>query len=152
MTIEGRQPADDLVIALQERLSLQQRTEAEELLEAVLQGLAYILPAELIGPLCDCVPSEFAWCLRCGPGTPDPLIDSELFLGWVMSTMQTTGGSDRTLGGEDPLASLAADEARYRAQAALDELFARVDGELAAACGACLPAGLIDAVDPRSRR
>ena len=152
MTMEGQEPADDLVNAVRRRLSLQRRIEAEELVEAVLQGLAYVLPAEHIGPLCDCVPPDFAWCLRCGPGTPDALIDSELFLGWVMSTMQTTGGSDRTLGGEDPLASLAGDEARYRAQAVLEELLARVDGELGAACRACLPAGLIDAVDPRSRR
>ncbi len=150
--IAGDAKTHDLVAAVQDRLALKHRSEAEQLVQGVLQGLAYVLPTDLIDSLCGCIPSDLGWCLRCGPGAPDPLIDSEVFLGWVMSSIQTTGGGDRTLGGEDPLASLAGDEARHRVQVVLEELFARVDAELSGACTACLPNGLLDAIDPRNRR
>lgn len=149
MTPNKAPKRDDLVAAVQRRLSLGEQAQAEHLLRGVLHGLAYVLPHELADALCDCVPGDFAWCLRCGPGTPDPLIDSELFVGWVMSSLETTGAGDRTLGGEDPLASLAGDEARHRVRIVLEELLARTDGELSAACSACLPAGLLEAIDPR---
>lgn len=151
MTAQQPQP-DDLLATLQRRLSLRDQTEATQLLQGVLQGLAYVLPRELADSLCDCVRGDLAWCLRCGPGTPDPLIDSELFLGWVMSSIQTTGGADRTLGGEDPLASLAGDEARYRVRIAVEELLARTDAAVSAACSACVPRGLMVGVDPRTAR
>ena len=151
MTAQEHRRPDDLLATLQRRLSLRDQTEATQLVQGVLQGLAYVLPRELADSLCDCVPDDLAWCLRCGPDTPDALIDSDLFLGWVMSSIQTTGGADRTLGGEDPLASLAGDEARHRAQAVLQELWSRLDPDLSRACAACLPAGLADAVDPRAR-
>lgn len=150
--IAGEAKTHDLVAAVQDRLALKHRSEAEQLVQGVLQGLAYVLPTDVLDSLCECIPSDLGWCLRCGPGAQDPLIDSELFLGWVMSSIETTGGGDRTLGGEDPLAALAGDEARHRVQAVLEELFGRVDDALAAACTACLPAGLLDAIDPRNRR
>ncbi|MBI2765912.1 MAG: DUF2267 domain-containing protein [Chloroflexi bacterium] len=143
---------DDICDAVQGRASLPGKAEATELVQGVLQALAYVLPPEQIAAACACLPGDLHWCLRCGPATPDPLIDSELFLGWVMSSLETTGGSDRTLGGEDPLASLAADEARYRVQLVLEELWRRMDAEQARACAACLPPGLADAVDPRRRK
>jgi uncharacterized protein (DUF2267 family) len=152
MTSNGAPKGDDLVAAVQRRLSLREQAQAEHLLQGVLQGLAYVLPQELADSLCGCVPDDLVWCLRCGPGTPDPLIDSELFLGWVMSSVQTTGGGDRTLGGEDPLASLAGDEARHRARIVLEELLARTDAELSSACCACVPRGLLEGIDPRTAR
>jgi uncharacterized protein (DUF2267 family) len=143
---------DDICGAVRQRVSLPSAAEAEQLVQGVLQALAYVLPPQQIEALCACVPDDLSWCLRCGPATPDPLIDSELFLGWVMSSLETTGGSDRTLGGEDPLASLAADEARYRVQVVLAELWRRLDGEQARACAACVPVGLADGVEPRRRK
>jgi len=152
MTAQEQRQPDDLLARLQRRLSLQGQTEATQLVQGVLQGLAYVLPRDLADSLCDCVPDDLAWCLRCGPDTPDPLIDSELFLGWVMSSIETTGGADRTLGGEDPLASLAGDEARHRVRIVLEELLARADAEMSAACSACVPRGLIEGIDPRTAR
>jgi uncharacterized protein (DUF2267 family) len=143
---------DDLCAAVQRRASLRGKAEAEQLVQGVLKALAYVLPAQQIDAVCGCVPAVLSWCLRCGPAAPDPLVDSELFLGWVMSSLETTGGGDRTLGGEDPLASLAGDEARYRVQAVLEELWLRMDAEQARACSACVPAGLADAVEPRRRK
>lgn len=151
MTPNKAPEGDSLVAAVQRRLSLREQAQAEQILRGVLQGLAYVLPQELADALCECLPGDLAWCLRCGPGTPDPLIDSELFLGWVMSSLETTGGADRTLGGEESLASLAGDEARQRVRVVIEELWARVGAELSHACTACLPAGLADAVDPRAR-
>jgi len=150
MTPNKAPEGESLVAAVQRRLSLREQAQAEQILRGVLQGLAYALPQELADALCDCVPDDLAWCLRCGPDTPDALIDSELFLGWVMSSLQTTGGGDRTLGGEDPLASFAGDEARHRVRVVLEELLARTDAELSSACSACVPRGLLEGSDPQT--
>lgn len=133
--------ADDLVTVIEQRARLRGAAEARQLLESVLQALAYVLPPEQCDVVCGCVPEELHWCLHCGPDTPDPLIDGEVFLGWVMSSVQTIGGPDQTLGGEDSLAALAGDEARARLRIVLEALWERLDGPSAAACAACLPAG-----------
>ncbi|WP_134773299.1 DUF2267 domain-containing protein [Ornithinimicrobium flavum] len=134
----------DLVTAIQRRAGLRTTSESKRLLEGVLQALAYVLPAEHIDAVCACVPEDLVWCLRCGPGTPDPLIDSEVFLGWVMSSVETTGGSDQTLGGDDPLAATAGVEGQARVRAVLDELWQRVDARSQDAVAACLPSGVAD--------
>lgn len=134
----------DLVTAIQRRAGLRSAAEARRLLEGVLQALAHVLPAEQSDALCACIPEDAVWCLRCGPSTPDPLIDSEVFLGWVMPSVETTAGPDQTLGGEDPLAALAGDQARALVRAVLDELWARLDDPSRRAVGACLPRGVAD--------
>lgn len=136
--------APDLVTAIQRRAGLRSAGEARRLLESVLQALAYVLPAEQSDAVCACVPEDAAWCLRCGPAAPDPLVDSEVFLGWVMSSVETTGGPDQTLGGEDPLAAVAGEEAHTRVHAVLDELWERLDASSQDAVGACLPSGVAD--------
>lgn len=139
----------DLVSEIQRGARLRSAAEARRLLESTLQALAYVLPAEQREAVCTCVPEDARWCLRCGPDTPDPLIDSEVFLGWVMSAVETTGGPDQTLGGEDSLAALAGDEARARVRAVLEALWERMDAPLRTAVGACLPHG-VAGVDARS--
>lgn len=143
--------AQDLLARVQQRLSLRSSAEAEQLVRGVLQGLAHVLPAELCDALCACVPEDMHWCLRSGPAEPDPLIDSEVFLDWVMPSIETTGAGDRTLGGEEPLASFAGDEARHRAQVVIQELWSRLDADTARACTSCLPPGLAEGRDPRAR-
>jgi uncharacterized protein (DUF2267 family) len=138
----------DLVTAIQHRAGLRTAAEARRLLEGVLQALAYVLPAEQGDAVCACIPEDAVWCLRCGPATPDPLIDSEVFLGWVMSSVETTGGPDQTLGGEDPLAAVAGEEAHARVRAVLDELWERLDASSRRAVGACLPSGVADHIVP----
>lgn len=132
----------DLVEVLRRRAGLRSAEEARRLLEGLLQALAHVLPVEECDALCACLPEDAVWCLHCGPATPDPLIDSDIFLGWVMSSMETTGGPDRTLGGEDPLGAMTAGEARARVGAGLEVLWERLDPEHRAAVGACLPAGV----------
>lgn len=134
----------DLVTAIQHRSGLRSAAQARRLLEGVLQALAHVLPAEQCEALCACIPEDAVWCLRCGPSSPDPLIDSEVFLGWVMPSVETTGGPDRTLGGEDPLAAVAGDQARALVRAVLDELWERLDDPSRQAVGACLPMGVAD--------
>lgn len=149
----GKPPmGETLASAVQTRLSLRDPEETSHLVQGVLQGLAYVLPEELKDSLCDCVPDDLTWCLRCGPDAPDLLIDSELFLGWVMSSIQSTGAADRTMGGEDPLASLAGDEARHRVRIVLEELLARTSAAVSSACSACLPRDLLEGIDPRTAR
>jgi uncharacterized protein (DUF2267 family) len=138
----------DLVTAIQRRAGLRSAGEARRLLEGVLQALAYVLPAEQCDAVCACIPDDAVWCLRCGPATPDPLIDSEVFLGWVMSLVDTTGGPDQTLGGEDPLAAVAGEEAHARVGAVLDELWERLDASSRGAVVACLPRGVADHLVP----
>lgn len=136
--------SDDLVTVIQRRAHLRSAAEAKRLLEGVLQALAHVLPAEQREAVCACVPAEAVWRLQCGPRTPDPLIDSDLFLGWVMSCVETTAGPDQTLGGEDPLATLAGDEARARVGSVLEALWDRMDTLAGAVVAACLPGGLMD--------
>lgn len=134
----------DLVTAIQRRARLRSEGEARKLLEGVLQALAHVLPKQQVDALCACIPADAVWCLRCGPATPDPLVDSEVFVGWVMSSIETTGGPDQTLGGDDPLAALTGVEAHARIEAVLDELWKHMDTALRGSVGACLPSGVAD--------
>lgn len=134
----------ELLTAIQLRAGLRGVEEARKLLQGVLQALAYVLPGELSDAVCACIPEEDMWCLRCGPSVPDSLVDSEVFLGWVVSSVETTGGADHTLGGEDPLAALAGEEARVRVRVVLDELWERMDESSRPGFGACLPSGVAD--------
>lgn len=131
-----------LVADIQTGCALRSEAEARLLLQGVLQALAHVLPPEHCDTICGCVPEEFVWCLYCGPAVPDGLIDSELFLGWVMPSIETTGPPDQTLGGEDPLAAYAGDEARARVRVVLDELWRRLEAPAALAISGCLPEGL----------
>lgn len=134
----------DLVTAIQHRARLGTSEEARALLEGVLRALAHVLPREHTDAVCACIPEDAEWCMRSGPATPDPLIDREVFLGWVVTSVETTGGPDRTLGGEDPLATVAGEEAHARVGVVLDELWERLDVSSRGAVGACLPSGLAD--------
>lgn len=142
--------SNELVTAIRDRARLRSDAEAQQLLEGVLQALAHVLPRDYCDVVCRCVPDAMVWCLHCGPRQPDPLIDSELFLGWVMSSIETTGGADETLGGDDPLGSLAGDEARARVRIVLDELWARMDRTTAEEIMACLPCGIAEPSDAPS--
>ncbi len=42
---------------------------------------------------------------------PDPYFDSNLFLGWVLATVDATGGVDKTEGGLDLFVAYSTDEA-----------------------------------------
>ncbi|AXY49810.1 hypothetical protein YT1_0353 [Rhodococcus ruber] len=108
----------------------------------VLQALAHVLPREHADTICGCIPQDLVWCLRCGPTTPDPLIDSNVFLGWVMSSIETTGGTDHTLGGGDPLAAMVGKEAHARIRAVLEELWPLLDVPTRDAVRAYLPSGV----------
>lgn len=134
--------SETLLADVRARAALRSDAEAELLVQGVLQALAHVLPSEHCDTLCDCVPENLVWCLHCGPSVPDALVDSELFLGWVMSSVETTGPPDQTLGGDDPVAAYAGDEARARVRIVLDELWRRLEAPAAAAIGACLPVGL----------
>lgn len=136
----------ELVENIRRRARLRRTAEAQLLLEGTLQALAHVLPEEHIDALCCCVPEGLIWCLRCGPLEPDPLIDDELFLGWVMSSIETTGARDDTLGGDDPLAALIGDEARERVRVVLEELWPRL-GDRSAEVSACLPEGLNESTE-----
>lgn len=133
----------DLVTAIQLRVGLRSPAEARKLLEGVLQALAYVIPGEVSDAVCACIPEDAVWCLRCGPSVPDSLVDSEVFLGWIVSSVETTGGGpDHTLDGEESLASGAGEEARVRVRAVLDELWERLDESARPAFSACLPSGV----------
>lgn len=134
----------DLPTAIQLRAGLGSVEEARRLLQGVLRALAYVLPGELSDAVCACIPEEEVSCLQGGPSVPDALVDSEVFLGWVMSSIETTGGPDHTLGGEDPLAAVAGDEARVRVRIVLQELWERLEESSRPAFGECLPSGVAD--------
>ncbi|MBK79950.1 MAG: hypothetical protein CMQ43_03405 [Gammaproteobacteria bacterium] len=141
---------EDLVQAIQNRAGLRSADEARRLFEGVLQALAYVLPAEQCDAICACVPEDAAWCLRCGPATPDPLIDSDVFVGWAMASVDATGAPDETLGGADPLAALAAAEVQARVRVVLEALWERLEPPSRAGIEGCLPGGIAEMMNPGS--
>ena len=52
--------------------------------------------------------------LRRTGSEPDPLFDRELFLGWVVSTLDATANRDKTVGGLDFTAAYSGEEAIRR--------------------------------------
>jgi len=52
--------------------------------------------------------------LRRTGSQPDPLFDSHLFVGWVVSTLDATGARDKTVGGLDLTAAYSGEEAIRR--------------------------------------
>jgi hypothetical protein len=90
--------------------------------------------------LAEALPGPIGVRLAASDAGFDPLIDEHLFIGYLMTEHQTTGYWDRTAGGDDVLASAAAEEIERRARAVLGLVAETIPAEtLQAVCDA-LPA------------
>lgn len=88
--------------------------ESEALVVSVLRAMAEVLPQAQLESLSSQLPPEAALYLRRSGGEPDPLFDSHLFLGWVVSSLDATAARDKTVGGLDLTAAYSGDEAIRR--------------------------------------
>lgn len=88
--------------------------ETEAVVVSVLMALSQVLPRPQLEALSARVPPEAMVYLRRTGSEPDPLFDKELFLGWVVSTLDATAGRDKTVGGLDFTAAYSGEEAIRR--------------------------------------
>ena len=88
--------------------------ETEAAVVSVLMALAQVLPGPQLKALSSRVPPEAVVYLRRTGREPDPLFDSQLFLGWVVSTLDATANRDKTVGGLDFTAAYSGEEAIRR--------------------------------------
>ncbi len=89
--------------------------EAEATIVSVLMAMAEVLPGPQLEALSSRLPPEAMVYLRRTGSEPDPLFDSHLFLGWVVSSLDATGIRDKTTGGLDLTAAYTGEEAIRRA-------------------------------------
>jgi uncharacterized protein (DUF2267 family) len=88
--------------------------EAEATIVSVLMAMAEVLPGPQLEALSSRLPPEAMVYLRRTGSEPDPLFDSHLFLGWVVSSLDSTGMRDKTIGGLDLTAAYSGEEAIRR--------------------------------------
>ena len=96
---------------VQKRGGLRNRDESAFVTAAVFRAMAEVLPAAHVEGFARAVPPELMVYLRGAHEEPDPYFDEHLFLGWVLSTVDVTGGRDKTEGGLDLYVAYSADEA-----------------------------------------
>ena len=83
----------------------------------VLMAIAELLPQGQVDGVAANLPPELWVYLRPTHREPDPHFDSQLFLGWVVSSFDITGMRDKAVGGLDYYADYSGDEAIRRCQA-----------------------------------
>ncbi len=88
--------------------------ETEAVVVSVLMALSQVLPGPQLEVLSSRLPPEAMVYLRLTGSEPDPLFDRELFLGWVVSTLDATANRDKTVGGLDFTAAYSGEEAIRR--------------------------------------
>jgi hypothetical protein len=101
--------------------------ETEATAVAVLMAMAEVLPTPQLEALSSRIPPEAMVYLRRTGSQPDPLFDSHLFLGWVVSSIDATAIRDKTVGGLDLTASYSGEEAIRRARCVFAAIKSRLD-------------------------
>ncbi len=112
---------------VQERGRLRSREESVFVTAAVLRAVAEVLPVAHVETFAASVPPELMVYLRGAHEEPDPYFDEHLFLGWVLATVDVTGGRDKTEGGLDLFVAYSADEAIDRCRSVFGTLKSTLD-------------------------
>lgn len=108
----------------------------------VLMAVAECLPQSVLNDLATMMPPELMVYLRRTSQEPDPLFDSQLFLGWVVSTVDATGARDKTGGGLDLYSAYSGDEAIRRIQCVFSVLKSQMDQQQRESLVNSLPDGV----------
>ncbi len=101
--------------------------ETQAVVANVLMALAECLPQPQLAALAARLPPELSVYLRRTREEPDPYFDSQLFLGWVVSSVDATGARDKTDGGLDLYAAYSGEEAIRRVQCVFSVLKSAVE-------------------------
>ena len=110
---------DQFITAARDRIGTPGPEEAEVVVTEVLHALAYALPDAQRRVLAAALPAPIGERLVSSRAEYDPLIDEHLFIGNLMTELQTAGYWDTTAGGDDVLASEAGEEVERRARTVL---------------------------------
>jgi hypothetical protein len=100
------------------------------------------VPAGQVESLSSAVPPELMVYLRGAHEEPDPYFDKQLFLGWVLATVDVTGGRDKTQGGLDLFVAYSEEEAERRCQSVFGTLKPLLSPDQSALISDCLPDGI----------
>lgn len=130
---------DTFLREVQAAAALTSRSEAEATVVSVLMAMAEVLPQEQLAALASRLPPEASVYLRRTGSGPDPLFDSDLFLGWVVSSMDATGVRDKTDGGLDLTAAYSGQEAVRRVGCVFSVLKRDMEQDEQKALAAALP-------------
>ncbi len=103
------------------------REESVFVTATVLRAVAEVLPMAHVESFATRVPQELMVYLRGAHQEPDPYFDRNLFLGWVLATVDVTGGLDKTEGGLDLFVAYSADEAIDRCRCVFGTLKSTLD-------------------------
>ena len=103
-------------------------------------AMSQMLPSEQLDTLAARLPPEAIVFLRRTGSEPDPLFDSHLFLGWVVSSLDATGSPDKTVGGLDLTAAYTGEEAIRRTQCVFSAIKRQLEPDQQQALGSVLPA------------
>jgi uncharacterized protein (DUF2267 family) len=112
---------------VQKRGGLRDRDESAFVTAAVLRAVAEVLPMAHVEGFAENVPPELMVYLRGAHEEPDPYFDEHLFLGWVLATVDVTGGRDKTEGGLDLYVAYSEDEAVDRCRCVFGTLKSALD-------------------------
>jgi uncharacterized protein (DUF2267 family) len=113
--------------------------ETQAVVAHVLRAMAEVLPQRQVEGLAASLPAEIMVYLRGAHEEPDPFFDSQLFLGWVVSSIDATGARDKTDGGLDLYAAYSGEEAIRRCQCVFSVLRSLLEPQQLDALAACLP-------------
>jgi uncharacterized protein (DUF2267 family) len=119
--------------------SFQSRAETEATTVSVLRAMSEVLPRPQLETLISRVPPEAMVFLRRTGSEPDPLFDSHLFLGWVVSSIDATAARDKTEGGLDLTAAYSGEEAIRRARCVFAVIKSQLDADEQSDLAAVLP-------------
>jgi len=119
---------ETFLAGVQQRGRLGSREETAFVTATVLRAVAEVLPMAHVESFATMVPQELMVYLRGAHQEPDPYFDSNLFLGWVLATVDVTGGRDKTEGGLDLFVAYSTDEAIDRCRCVFGTLKAVLDG------------------------
>jgi uncharacterized protein (DUF2267 family) len=118
---------------------LRTRDETEAVTIAVLRAIAEILPRAHVETFASSLHPDLMVFLRGAHEEPDPYFDGNLFLGWVLSTVDVTSGKDKTEGGLDYQVSYSQEEAEHRCRCVFAALKASMDSTQAELIAIHLP-------------
>ena len=118
---------DSFLADVQQRGRLGSRDETAFVTATVLRAVAEVLPMAHVESFAASVPPELMVYLRGAHEEPDPYFDSNLFIGWVLATVDVTGGRDKTEGGLDLFVAYSSDEAIDRCRCVFATLKSNLD-------------------------
>lgn len=118
---------DSFLADVQQAGRLGSREETVFVTATVLRAVAEVLPKAHVESFAASVPQELMVYLRGAHEEPDPYFDSNLFLGWVLATVDMTAGRDKTEGGLDPFVAYSTEEAIDRCRCVFGTLKSALD-------------------------